>query len=247
MTAGSRLLHQSVVTVRRMHTTCKSYGAQSFGTRSIVSSITQLPLASPPGNNYYQSTPVATTIQKVSFSSESSEKQGVFGWVQEKFTQREKDKQAAKLVDQINLMANSPSYTLKMFADEVDEQLSSWKTKIPGMGGSKEIQAAKESQAVVKEMVSQLGSDISAGDLGKLDRKQKLKLSIACEKPLDDINRVLDLFRQMEIMHRILRYRKENGLPLPTDQAGLNMAMQQDGMKVMTNQEKKELRKAFGN
>ncbi len=221
-----------------MHTTCKSYGAQSFG------SISQLPSASFDTNNY-QSAPVA--MQKISFSSESSEKQGVFGWVQEKFTQREKDKQAVKLVDQINLMANSPSYTLKMFADEVDEQLSSWKTKIPGMGSTNEIKAAKESQVVVKEMVTQLGSDISAGELGKLDRKQKLKLSIACEKPLDDINRVLDLFRQMDIMHRILRYRKENGLPLPTDQAGLNMAMQQDGMKVMTNQEKKELRKAFGN
>eukprot|EP00574_Skeletonema_japonicum_P014031 CAMPEP_0201720500 /NCGR_PEP_ID=MMETSP0593-20130828/5417_1 /ASSEMBLY_ACC=CAM_ASM_000672 /TAXON_ID=267983 /ORGANISM="Skeletonema japonicum, Strain CCMP2506" /LENGTH=247 /DNA_ID=CAMNT_0048211139 /DNA_START=76 /DNA_END=819 /DNA_ORIENTATION=+ len=247
MTAGSRLLHQSLVTVRRMHTTCKSYGvAQSFGTNSMVSSTSQLSTASF-YNKYYQSSPAATSIQKVSFSSESSEKPGIFGWVQEKFTQREKDKQAVKLVDQINLMANCPSYTLKMFADEVDEQLSSWKTKIPGMGSTNEIKAAKESQVVVKEMVNQLGSDISAGDLGKLDRKQKLKLSIACEKPLDDINRVLDLFRQMEIMHRILRYRKENGLPLPTDQAGLNMAMQQDGMKVMTNQEKKELRKAYGN
>eukprot|EP00985_Skeletonema_marinoi_P017736 scaffold9799_cov127-Skeletonema_marinoi.AAC.5 len=246
MTAGSRLLHQSLVTVRRMHTTCKSYGAQSFGAKAMVNSISQLPSTSS-YNNYNQSTPAAASIQKVSFSSESSEKPGIFGWVQEKFTQREKDKQAVKLVDQINLMANSPSYTLKMFADEVDEQLSSWKTKIPGMGSSSEIQAAKESQVVVKEMVTQLGGDISAGDLGKLERKQKLKLSIACEKPLDDINRVLDLFRQMEIMHRILRYRKENGLPLPTDQAGLNMAMQQDGMKVMTNQEKKELRKAFGN
>eukprot|EP00984_Skeletonema_dohrnii_P039019 scaffold42914_cov144-Skeletonema_dohrnii-CCMP3373.AAC.1 len=203
MTAGSRLLQQSLVTVRRMHTTCKSYGAQSFGAKAMVNSISQLPSA-PSYNNYNQSTPAATTIQKVSFSSESSEKPGIFGWVQEKFTQREKDKQAVKLVDQINLMANSPSYTLKMFADEVDEQLSSWKTKIPGMGSSSEIQAAKESQVVVKEMVTQLGGDISAGDLGKLERKQKLKLSIACEKPLDDINRVLDLFRQMEIMHRIL-------------------------------------------
>lgn len=239
MTAGSRLLHQSLSTARRM-TTCK------IGTKSMVNNISRLPESSS-YNNYYQSTPVTTTVQKVSFSSESSESSGVFSWVQEKFTQREKDKQAVKLIDQINLMANCPSYTLKMFADEVDEQLSSWKTKIPGMGGSSEIKAAKESQVVVKEMVTQLGGDISAGDLGRLDRKQKLKLSIACEKPLDDINRVLNLFRQMEIMHRILRYRKENGLSLPTDQAGLNMAMQQDGMKVMTNQEKKELRKAFGN
>ena len=219
--------------------TCNS----GFGIKSLALNMSQLPPTSF-YNNSYQTAPAVMLMQKLSFSSE---KPGVFGWVQEKFTQREKDKQALKLIDQINLMANSQSYTLKMFADEVEDQLSSWKTKIPGMGGSSEIKAAKESQAVVKEMVNQLGSDISAGEIGKLDRKQKLKLSIACEKTLDDINRVLDLFRQMEIMHRILRYRKENGLPLPTDQAGLNMAMQQDGMKVMTNQEKKELRKAFGN
>ena len=225
--------------------------AQSLVTKSMAndlsSTISQVPLNSLSSYNHYQSTTAVAKINRASFSTESSsESSGIFGWVQDKFTKREKDKQAAKLVDQINLMANTPTYTLKMFADEVDEQLSSWKTKVPGMGGTNEIKAAKESQAVVKEMVTQLGSDISAGDVGKLDRKQKLKLSIACDKPLDDINRVLDLFRQMEIMHRILRYRKENGMPLPTDQAGLNMAMQQDGMKVMTNQEKKELRKAFG-
>lgn len=247
MTVGSRFVHFAMSSAaRRMPMTCTSQSSK----RSVASSVSWITSQLPTNSSFshYQSTNNAfVTIHRASFSTESSENSGVFGWVQDKFTQREKDKQAAKLIDQINLMANTPTYTLKMFADEVDEQLSSWKTKIPGMGGTNEIKAAKESQAVVKEMLTQLGSDISAGDIANLDRKQKLKLSIACDKPLDDINRVLALFRQMSIMHRILRYRKENGMTLPTDQAGLNMAMQQDGMKVMTNQEKKELRKAFGN
>lgn len=246
MTAGSRFVHLAMSSAARRMLMSSSQNSK----RSVASSVSWITSQLPSNSSFsqYQSTNnTLATIHRASFSTESSESSGVFGWVQDKFTQREKDKQAAKLIDQIKLMANTPTYTLKMFADEVDEQLSSWKTKIPGMGGTNEIKAAKESQAVVKEMLTQLGSDISAGDIANLDRKQKLKLSIACDKPLDDINRVLALFRQMEIMHRILRYRKENGMTLPTDQAGLNMAMQQDGMKVMTNQEKKELRKAVGN
>jgi len=169
----------------------------------------------------------------------------VFGWVQEKLATRAQDKKAAKLVDQINLMVSSPIWTLKMFADEINETLSSWTTKIPGASRTAEIKAAKETQVVVNAMVENLGDKVTAGDIARLDRRQKLKLVIACKKPMDEVNSVLNSFRQMEMMHRILRYRKENGIPLPTDEAGLKNAMQKDGIKVMTNQEKQEMREAY--
>ncbi|EED96327.1 predicted protein [Thalassiosira pseudonana CCMP1335] len=168
----------------------------------------------------------------------------IISWVRDKFEQREKGKQAAKLVDQIALMANSPTWTVKMFADEVDETLSSWKTKMPGVGGTKEVQAARQTQKVVKAMVDQLGGDATAEVVSNMDRKQKLKLAIACEMPIDEVNMILKQFRNMELMHRILRYRKTNGIALPTDDAGLKMAMQQDGMKILSNKEKKEMREA---
>ena len=169
----------------------------------------------------------------------------MFGWVQEKLATRAQSKRAAKLVDQIDLMANSPTWTVKMFADEINETLSSWTTKIPGASRTAEIKAAKETQVVVNVMVETLGDKVTAGDISRLDRKQKLKLAIACKKPMDEVNSVLNSFRQMEMMHRILRHRKENGIPLPTDEAGLKMAMQLDGMKLMTKQEKLEMKEAY--
>mmetsp|Transcript_18405 Transcript_18405/g.35834 ORF Transcript_18405/g.35834 Transcript_18405/m.35834 type:complete len:264 (-) Transcript_18405:80-871(-) len=189
--------------------------------------------------------PSKSLTHKHYYSSSSVMTAGMFGWVREKFEEREKGKQAAKLVDQIALMANAETWTLKMFADEVDETLSSWRSKIPGMGGTRQIKTAKETQKVAKAMMEHFGGDATAEDIANLDRKQKLKLSIASEMPLDDVNVILDQFRNMEIMHRILRYRKVNGKPLPTDEAGLKMAMQQDGIKVMTNQEKKAMREAY--
>ena len=165
----------------------------------------------------------------------------VLGWVRDKWEANEKSKQAAKLVDQIALMANTPVWTIKMFKDEVDETLSSWKTKVPGMGET--VQAAKDTQKAVTQLVAQLGPGATAQDVAAMDRKEKLKMAIACEMTMDEINMILKQFRQMELMHRILRYRKENGIELPKDADGLKMAMQQDGMKILTNAEKKEMQK----
>ena len=43
-------------------------------------------------------------------------------------------------------------------------------------------------------------------------------------------------------MHRVLRYRKANGKPLPTDEAGFRAVVSEDAKNVMTNQEKKDMR-----
>lgn len=184
--------------------------------------------------NGFQKSTISTTVPK-----------SVFGWVQDKLAERAQTKKAAKIVDQIALMANSPTWTIKMFAAEIDETLSSWTTKIPGASKSTELQAAKESQKVVNAIREQLGDNVTAKDVSKFDRKQKLKLAIACKKPMDELDVVLNSFTQMDIMHRILMYRKENGISLPEDDAGLKMAMEQDGMRVMTKEEKNKMREIY--
>ncbi|KAL7527929.1 hypothetical protein ACHAXR_002198 [Thalassiosira sp. AJA248-18] len=184
--------------------------------------------------NVYQKSSISTTAPR-----------SAFGWLQDKMAERAQTKKAAKLIDQIALMANADKWTLKMFADEIDETLSSWTTKIPGASRTTEIQQAKESQKVMKEIIKELGVNATSGDISRMDRKQKLKLAIACQKPMDELNAVLNSFSQMDIMHRILRYRKKEGIVLPTDEAGLKLAMQQDGMKVMTGKEKKEMQQLF--
>lgn len=186
----------------------------------------------------------AGDLRKATISTTASHR-SVFGWVQDKMASRAENKKAAKITDQIDLMANSPTWTLKMFADEINETLSSWTTKIPGASGSAEIQRAKATQTVVNAMVESLGENITVEDISRFDRKRKLKLVIACEKPMDEVDSVLSTFRQMDIMHRILRHRKEKGITMPTNEAELKMAMQQDGIKVMTKEEKQELRDQY--
>jgi len=166
-------------------------------------------------------------------------------WLQDKFTESQKGKKAAKIIDQISLMANSPKWTLKHMADEVDETLNAWTAKIPGASKSAEMQRAKETQVMVKAMIAHLGDKVTLNDIEKLDRKQKLKLVIACKKPMDEVDHMLSTFKQMDIMHRILRMRKENGKELPTDEEGLKMVMMSEGMKVMTRDEKKEMKEMY--
>ena len=94
-------------------------------------------------------------------------------------------------------------------------------------------------------MIEQLGADVTYKEIKDLDRKQKLKLAIACKIPMDELEATFNSFQQMDIMHRILRYRKGQGTALPTDEVGLKMAMQTDGIKVMTREEKADMKKMF--
>ena len=207
----------------------------TYGHATIIGSTTPKSLLRPGIMGFQQRSSISTTSPR-----------RVIGWIQDKLTERAMTRKSAKLVDQISLMANSPTWTIKMFADEIDETLSSWQTKIPGLSKTAELQAAKDTQLVVRAILDHLGEGVTPDDIKKLDRKNKLKLVIACKKPMDEVDRVLESFKQMAIMHRILRYRKENGLALPTDEEGLKNAMQSDGIRVMTKEEKEEMREAYG-
>ncbi|KAL3798397.1 hypothetical protein HJC23_005050 [Cyclotella cryptica] len=226
------LMQRQIIAARRFIVSSWDVASSSSLAPSFLSSLPRSPIPACIGS-----------FQTRQFSRTSG--LSVFGWMRDKWEQNEKTKQAAKLVDQIALMANTPVWTVKMFKDEVDETLSSWRTKIPGMGGTAQVQAAKDTQKVVNAMVNQLGGGATAQDVANMDRKQKLKLAIECELSMNEVNVILKQFRQMELMHRILRYRKEKGLALPSDAEGLKMAMQQDGVKILTNAEKREMRETM--
>jgi hypothetical protein len=51
-------------------------------------------------------------------------------------------------------------------------------------------------------------------------------------------------FQGMDIMQQVLRKRKLDGKPLPTDEAGMKAAVQQDGQKVLSKGQRKEIMKA---
>jgi hypothetical protein len=72
----------------------------------------------------------------------------------------------------------------------------------------------------------------------------KLQISIKSGADLKDINALIQQFQSMDIMHRVLRYRMEHGLEIPTDEEGAKMLLQKDVQKVLTPQEVKEMQRA---
>lgn len=61
---------------------------------------------------------------------------------------------------------------------------------------------------------------------------------------MKDINALIEQFQSMDIMHRVLRYRVENGLEIPKDEDGAKTLMQNDIKKVLSPQELKEMQRA---
>jgi len=72
-----------------------------------------------------------------------------------------------------------------------------------------------------------------------LDFYLKLKISINSGKTVEEINLLVQQFKTMDIMHRVLKYRKTNGKSIPKDEKSLQSVLELDAKKVLTKKEKK--------
>lgn len=145
------------------------------------------------------------------------------------------------MAEQLEKMSNYEVWTLGCFVDDIKTSLSDWKTKIPGMSMTAQVKAMKDSMKVVNAVTSKVGEDATLDILTSLGRKEKLEIALQADCSLEDLNSTISQFRNMEIMHRVLRYRKSNGRPLPKDEKMMQLAIQEDGKNVLTKKEKKQM------
>ena len=61
---------------------------------------------------------------------------------------------------------------------------------------------------------------------------------------MEELNILVKQFQGMDIMQQVLRQRKQEGKPLPIDEASMKVAMQQDAAKVMNKTQKRDIMKA---
>jgi len=146
---------------------------------------------------------------------------------------------------QMAQMAQTPTLTLLHYLDQINEGLGSggWKSYVPFLKSSdamKEIQKTKE---IVEATTSIMGQDVGIDELREMDKKEKLKICIKAGIELQDINLLVQQFSSLELLHRILRYRTENDLPIPSSEEDAKMVLQRDARFVMTEQEKKEVKR----
>ena len=66
---------------------------------------------------------------------------------------------------------------------------------------------------------------------------KKLMICLKCESDLQDVNALVSQFENMDLMHRVLKYRADNGKAIPTDEESAKSAMQSDLKKVLSDKE----------
>ena len=121
-------------------------------------------------------------------------------------------------------MANIKVWTLGEMHQELADSLD-WKSKIPGISGTKEVKDARSILELVEALIEVAGKDASNEELVKLKKVEKLRAASKAGKTMQEMNSFFDQFEIMCMMQRVLRRRKLQGKTLPMTQDSLQMVM----------------------
>lgn len=179
--------------------------------------------------------------------STSESKPGVFERLRDTFSNTTSRKKEEQVTEQLRKMADYQVWDLNQYAKDLESTMSNWKTKIPGMGYTKEVKTIRKAQKIQKAVITYVGGDATTETLENLTRKDKLKIAVEGDIDVDDIDIFIGQFNNMNMMHKVLRYRKEHGMSIPKTDAEMQMAVQHNAMKVMTKKEKAKMQKSMQN
>jgi hypothetical protein len=176
-------------------------------------------------------------------SSTTTSSPGFFGRVQNAFIDRQKKSQQQQLAEALEKMADSPVWTIKDFSEDLERNTKGWRAMLPGV--SNELKMVKETVAIAKAVIEEMGEDVTMEELMDMSRIQKLRVSVNSEASVEDVNLMLKQFQAVDIMHQVLRRRKMEGKPIPTDEHSVQTIMQTEGMKSMTKSQRSAMRKSY--
>lgn len=170
---------------------------------------------------------------------------GFFDKIRESLEDRNKKSQMDKYAQQLSDMANRETFDLEAFSAQIDSsQLTGWRSMIPGLNNTAAMKGLKDTQRLIQVTKEILGSNVTISELRSMDKKQKLQIAIQSEQTPEDINSFLEIFSSLHVMHRILRYRKLNGLSIPKDEATAKVIFASDVSKVLSAQEIRAMRRS---
>mmetsp|Transcript_2047 Transcript_2047/g.2738 ORF Transcript_2047/g.2738 Transcript_2047/m.2738 type:complete len:256 (-) Transcript_2047:174-941(-) len=180
-------------------------------------------------------------VQQRSFSDNKGILSSITDPIKNTFAKRQERKREEKTMEQMKKLAQLETWNLSAFAGQMEEATSDWKTKIPGMSNLEQVKLAKETKRVLDLMISTLGANTCPEDMRNLGRKDKLKLAVACEIPLSDINQMIEQFENMEVMHSVLRNQYEKGKKIPSTEKEARALVMREAPKLMSKEKKREL------
>ena len=170
---------------------------------------------------------------------------GIFGKVQDYFTNRQERKAQEKFSQQMEKMASSERWTISDFHDDVASTADSWTSKIPGIKDLKEVQTSKQLSKIAVAIMDVLGSKTATADeLMEMSRTDKLKVSVKSGVLVEDVNMMLQQFQSVGFMHRVIRQRRLEGKPIPKDQPSMTNLLQSQGPESFPKAQRKKLMEA---
>lgn len=154
---------------------------------------------------------------------------------------RQEAKEIEKYKARIAEMAKKKDWVIGDMLKELDEVKQSWASKIPGINQGKEIKMATTMHKKLSSLVEFVGADATVERLKLMTEKEKLQCAIAAESTCEDLAQLVDQFDIMCLMHRVVRLRAQQKLPIPETPEAMQLAIQNDGMHLMSKEQKTKM------
>jgi signal recognition particle GTPase len=155
---------------------------------------------------------------------------------------RQEKKEEEKYKQRVQYMAQKDAWTIGDMRSELDEIVTSWASKLPGLRDNKETTVAKKMHKALSGIVDVLGKDATDAELDGMTRKQKLEAAVKGGTTVEEINMLTQQFQSMALMHRIVRKRWLESKPIPTTAEGMQALLQTDGSKHLSAAQKERLK-----
>jgi hypothetical protein len=192
------------------------------------------------GTPHYQH-PFRHHLSTTTTPPSDEKKTGFFGRIQNAFTARQERLSQEQFAEQVERMANSEKWTIQNFSDDVSKSVDSWRTKIPGMSNLQQVKSAKKMNSIAKAIVEVVGGGATAEDLMNMSRTHKLNVAIKSKESVEDVNVMVAQFQGVQMMHQVIRKRKLEGKPIPTDEAGMRSVLQSESLGAMSKSQRKAM------
>lgn len=155
--------------------------------------------------------------------------------------QRQAAKEGEKYKAKLQKLATQSAFTLADMHEDIQEAVNSWTAKLPGVGSSKEVEAAKSMNQLLEGFKQVLGAD--ATNVSYLTRAQKLQVAVQAGGTVQDVNMLVTQFETMSLMQRILRDRHEQGKKVPETPEAIQALLQSEGQKYLSKTQREGMAK----
>lgn len=212
----------------------------SLSRRSVSLLVTRSLTQSKLGEAGSTALPFAASHRKTTlapFSDTSSSSYSPIDW----YRNRQERKEEVKYRQRLASMSTKPVWTVGDMLEELEEVVKSWIAKMPILSNNKETKMAKQMHKSVLGIVNIMGSEATSEQLEAMSRTEKLKAALQGETTAEEINILIMQFQTMNLMHRVLRKRIQDGKPLPESADAMQTAVQSEGSKLLTKGQKSRM------